>query len=250
MTVRCCRRIAAGILAYLVGLMGGLAGAVARHLRVTRNSPLTMWEPMYVFFRWLFRVSFVIWGRWKIKGRSHLPSNGGYIVAANHVSFIDPPIVGGALIRPAYFMAKAELFKTPVFGDAIPLVGAYPVKRGSPDRAAVKRTLDLLSRGEVVSIFPEGTRRPPGELGDAESGFGWLVYKARVPVVPIGITGSADLLPRGARFLKTARVRVHIGEPLNFDDLWDAPDSRQAMKEIGVRTMTAIQSLIRTADDQ
>ncbi|MDQ2732741.1 MAG: 1-acyl-sn-glycerol-3-phosphate acyltransferase, partial [Armatimonadota bacterium] len=150
------------------------------------GSPQTMWPFLYFIFVSLFRISFRIWGHWKIKGRDRLPASGAYIVAANHTSYIDPPVVGSALRRPAYFMAKAELFKVPFFGASIPRVGAYPVKRGSPDRAAVKRTLDLLAAGEIVSIFPEGTRRPPGELAEAESGFGWLVYKSRATVVPMG----------------------------------------------------------------
>jgi len=207
-----------------------------------------MWPWFYHLTVSIFRIAFRIRGDIKVKGRDRLPAKGPYIVAPNHVSYVDPPIVGAALPGHSYYMAKAELFSVPVLGKIIPRIGAFPIRRGSPDRAAVKVTLALLAAGEPVTIFPEGTRRPVGELGEAESGFGWLVHRARVPVVPIGIVGAGDLLPRGARFIQHSQVRVHIGEPLTFEDLLDSPDSRAAIKEIGIRTMAAIRQLMETAD--
>ena len=208
------------------------------------DTPCIMWPWMYAIFVTLFRISFVIWGRWKVSGRENLPDEGAYVVAANHVSYIDPPLLGGAIKRYAYFMAKAELFDVPVFGRAIPRVGAFPVKRGSADRFAFKRALDLLAHHQVLAIFPEGTRGTPGQLGEAEQGFARIVYKARVPVVPMAIINSAELLPRSAKWLHSSRVRVRIGKPVHFDDLWDLPDTRHAVKEISGRTMAAIAALL------
>ena len=208
------------------------------------ENPLIMWRWLYYCFTTVYRILFTIWGHWKITGRAFMPKKGGVIVASNHMSYVDPPLVGTAIVRPAYFLAKAELFQVPLFGRVIARIGAFPVRRATADRAAVKRALEILKRGEPVVIFPEGTRREPGTLGEAENGFGWIAYRARVPVLPVAVIGSNDLLPRGAKFIKSSHVEVRIGKPIRFDDLWNAPDSRQAMKEIGERTMAAIQALM------
>ena len=228
-------------LAILLLVLDGL-----RHAK-KRPRLFTMWRPLYFIFVSLFRILFRLSGGITIKGRENLPYSGAYIVAANHVSHIDPPVVGAALPRPAYFMAKAELFSAGLFGRTIPWVGAYPVKRGVADRAAIKRTLDLLAGGEIVVIFPEGTRRPVGDLGEAESGFGWVASKTDVPIIPIGIVGSADLFPRGAKITRRARVKVNIGEPMMFNELRSSPDTRQSIKEIGRLTMVRIGELIESA---
>ena len=212
-------------------------------------SPLTMWRWVYYFLRETLRLALILWGRFKVLGRERLPTCGPYIVAANHISYMDPPIVGCALTVPAYFMAKKELFDIPVFRRVIRRMGAFPVRRGSADRGAMKAALTMLESGENVAIFPEGTRHNPGELGEAGPGFGWLVHKARVAVVPVGIAGSADLLPRHASFIRPSVVRVAIGDPLCFDDLWEQADTRAAIREIGSRTMAAIQSLVEQAEN-
>ncbi|MCA1596250.1 MAG: 1-acyl-sn-glycerol-3-phosphate acyltransferase [Chloroflexi bacterium] len=227
----------------LAALAAGLAGHALRH-RARHDAVFTMWRPMYFFFVSLFRILFRLSGGITIIGRENLPAAGAYIVVANHVSYIDPPVVGAALPRPAYYMAKAELFEAKPFGAAIPWVGAYPVKRGVADRAAMKRTLDLLAGGEIVVIFPEGTRRPVGDLGEAESGFGWIATKTDVPIIPIGISGSAALFPRGAKTTRRARVTVRIGSPMALDELRSSPDTRRAIKEIGAETMKRIGELI------
>ena len=195
-----------------------------------------------------FRIFHRLWGHWCVYGIENVPETGGCIVVANHVSFADPPLVGSALRRPAYFMAKKELFDHPFFKRFLPMIGAYPVKRGVADRSAMKVTLDLIKEGEIVVIFPEGTRREPGERGEPLPGFGWTAYRSRVPVIPGGIVNSYSYLPKGAKWVQHAQVRVHIGKPMEIQDLLDNPDSKYAMIELGKRAMSAIWQLVDEGD--
>lgn len=142
--------------------------------------------------------------RWRVRGLENLPASGGLIIASNHISNLDPPLIGCALplSRRIRFMAKIELFKNPAFRWMITALGAFPVRRGLADRNAIRTAIALLEGGEVVGIFPEGTRSRTGELGRAEAGMGMIAVKAGVPVVPVAVTGTnkifcdGHLLPR------------------------------------------------------
>jgi 1-acyl-sn-glycerol-3-phosphate acyltransferase len=169
---------------------------------------------IYWLMRALFTLLFRFWGSWEVTGHEHVPTSGAVLVAPNHLSFLDPPLMGCALQRPGWFMAKAELFKIPGFRWLITHMHAYPVKRGVADRAALKRTLEFLRSGEIVCVFPEGTRSVDGQLGEIESGIGMLAVKTGAPIVPVGIRGTDRMLPRGAKRLHRSRIRVRFGPPI------------------------------------
>jgi len=184
-----------------------------------------------------------VFGWWTVHGGGSMPKTGGVILAPNHISYLDPPIAGAALRRQVRFMAKEELFRVPVLGSLIKAVGAFPVKRGTADRAAFRQAVSLLEAGEVVCIFPEGTRSLDGSLQPAEPGFGMMVLRSRVPVLPVALSGTNRVLRRGSGFLHFAKIRVNVGEPLDFSDLHDRAGDREAMEEVGRRTMAAIAEL-------
>lgn len=187
-----------------------------------------------------------VFGRWEVIGRKNIPTEGGVLICANHVSYIDPPVLGAAATRQVHFMAKTELFRIPVLGFLIARVGAFPVKQKSADRAALRRALELLSEGRVVAVFPEGTRnRDPLNLMPAEQGVGLIALKSRAPVIPAALVNTEKLLPPGARFLRFARVKVVFGQPVDISDLYDST-GREAVEEVGRRIMTAIGSLLNT----
>lgn len=148
----------------------------------------------------------------KIIGRENLPESGGLILAANHTSYLDPPVMGAAvpLRHQVYFMAKAQLFNSPLFGSLISAVGAFPVKRGEPDRKAIKTALSLLKQGKWLGIFPEGTRSKDGTMLQGELGAVMLANLAQVPIVPVAITGTQ-------KYFGT-RIKAKFGNPMHLPE--------------------------------
>jgi 1-acyl-sn-glycerol-3-phosphate acyltransferase len=159
-----------------------------------------------------------LWGRfflhWRVEGAGQLPPTGPVLLAINHSSAIDPLLAGVAMQRKVRFMAKEELFRSPLGGWFLRQLGAFPVRRGEGDRQALKQALAVLEQGGVVGIFPEGTRSPDGRLQQAQTGIAFLARRGRAVVVPVAIAGTRNILPKGAWLPRCARVRILVGEPL------------------------------------
>ena len=149
-------------------------------------------------------------------GKSHLPKQGAYILAPVHRSYIDWLIAARVTKRRLRYIAKGEIWKYHSIGRFLELLGGFPVQRGTPDRVAMQRALKVLASGEPLVIFPEGTRRAGAVVENIHDGAAYLALRARVPLVPLGIAGAEDAMPRGARFPRPARVRVVVGEPLGL----------------------------------
>lgn len=192
-----------------------------------------------------------VFGRWTVIGRDNIPPRGGVLICANHVSYIDPPALGAAATRQVHFMAKIELFRTPVLGSLIARVGSFPVRQKTADRAALRKALELLAAGKVVAVFPEGIRNPdPSNLMPAELGVGMIALRSKAPVIPAALVNTHKLLPPHAKFFRFCRVKVVFGEPVSLEDLYERGD-REAIEEVGKRVMSAIGSLLeahRTPD--
>jgi 1-acyl-sn-glycerol-3-phosphate acyltransferase len=155
--------------------------------------------------------------RLEVKSPGLVPATGPVLLVSNHLSVLDPPLVGGAAPRPLFFMAKEELFRIPLFGRLIRSLNARPVRRDGSDMRALKASLALLEEGRALLVFPEGTRgvegQPPREF---KAGVGMLAVMSGAPVVPVYVSGSGAALPRGRTLPRLARVRVTFGEPLTF----------------------------------
>ena len=185
-----------------------------------------------------------IFGRWQVIGSENIPRKGGVLLCANHVSYIDPPALGAGLSRRVHFMAKEPLFRVPVIGFLIKRVGAFPVRQHTADRTALKKAIELLRNGEVVAIFPEGTRNfNPKELLPPEPGAGMIALKSKVPVIPVALINTEKLLPPHALFFKFARIKVVYGEAVDLSDLCDK-NGREVIDEVGRRIMAAIGELL------
>lgn len=151
----------------------------------------------------LFRIGL----RYRVVGAENVPLTGGLIVAANHISNLDPPLLGCALPRPVSYMAKKELFAMPVLRQLLPPLNAFPVDRQAGGTAALRASLRLLKEGRCVGIFPEGGRNVTG-TNEEKAGAAFLAAASGAPVVPAAIVGSRRLRPFG-------RVTVVFGAPMH-----------------------------------
>lgn len=157
--------------------------------------------------------------RVKIYGVENVPQTHPLLVVSNHASYFDPVIVSNCVLRPVAYMAKEELFKVPVLAQAIKLYGAYPVSRGTADRAAIRAALECLDLGWAVGVFLEGTRTPDGRINDPKKGAALLASKAKVPFLPVSLWGTDQILQSGLSFPRPVPITVRIGK------LIDAPSS-------------------------
>lgn len=203
---------------------------------------------VFPFMSAVFRVYLRI-GGYKVAGRENIPATGPVILAPNHVSLLDPPLVGVSSTRRPFIMAKAELFHG-IQGWAIQRMGSFPVNRNSADRAAFRRARQILSEGQPLLIFPEGTRSSYGELGEAEPGVALLAHGAKAPVVPIYIRGTEGAFSRRRKGFHLVKCEIHFGKPLYFEEEYARKADRETLDIISQRIMEEIASLKRAVDAQ
>ena len=153
--------------------------------------------------------------RCRVVGKENVPRNSACIIVANHVNLLDSPLLGISLGRKVHFMAKEEMFDSPLIGFLASQFGAFPVGKGKLDRRAGRKAVELLARNQALIILPEGTRSKDGKLGPAYPGAALLAVKRGVPIVPVGIAGTGRLT--GKRwFLKRHRITINIGQPFTL----------------------------------
>lgn len=170
---------------------------------------------------WLYRVvsgivaAFcrVFW-RLRVEGREHVPRAGAYIVAPVHRSNIDTLVVSVVSRRRLRFMGKDTMWKYKLPGRLFTALGAFPVHRGTADREALRRCIEVVEAGEPLVIFPEGTRQSGPVVQPLFEGAAYVATRTGVPIVPVGIGGSEAAMPKGAKMLRPVPVRVVVGEPL------------------------------------
>ncbi|HWP49747.1 MAG TPA: lysophospholipid acyltransferase family protein [Candidatus Limnocylindrales bacterium] len=195
----------------------------------------------YAFFHGLFFIVSTLCFRLKVIGRSNIPKKGGVILASNHISYLDPPIIGCSIWRRVHYMAKEELFRHPVLRFFITRWQAFPVKRGGMDRAALKKAIEIVLQGEVLLMFPEGTRSSTGELQEGKLGVGMIAVKSKGVIIPTLIQGTDKILPRGKRFPRLNRVLIKFGKPIYIDQITHEGPS----KELYIKVSTLIMEKIR-----
>lgn len=198
--------------------------------------------PIYRLGYTLSKVVAKLGFRLRIYGRENLIEDGPAILASNHASYLDPPLVGVSCRKDIYFLARKSLFEKPVFGPIIAQLNTVPVDRDRGDVGAVRAMIKLLKSGNRVLVFPEGTRSKDGNLQPARAGVGLLIAKSLAPVVPVRVFGSYAALPRsgGIRFVP---ITVVIGKPLFFTKQDLGTDERAAYQVLGDRVMAAIRAL-------
>jgi 1-acyl-sn-glycerol-3-phosphate acyltransferase len=199
---------------------------------------------------WLYRTGWVlvrgfarlVW-RLEVQGASNVPLEGGVIVAPNHLSLLDPPLIGCACPRELRYLAKAELFRNRLFARFIRRLGAFPVERGTADVGAIKTALQFLKDGRAVIIFIEGTRGTGKYLLPPTPGVTLLARQSGAPVVPTAIVGSEQAWPKGSKLPHRAQVKVAFGAPVRYQELFGARTDREARDTFSELIMERIEAL-------
>lgn len=193
----------------------------------------------WLFFRSMARAMF----GFRVRGRENLVTEGPVLVASNHESFLDPPLVGIIQDVEMHFLARRTLF-VGLRGWLYRSCNAVPVDQERPDMTSLKTIIKLLQEGEKVVVYPEGQRSWDGTLGEAQPGIGLIVAKTGAVVQPIRIRGAREALPRGSGRLRCSRVSVTVGKPLRFTAAeLAAAKGKQAYQKIADRIMAEIAAL-------
>lgn len=211
--------------------------------------PVRSWTwPHYEMVRIFMPKIWTLFGGWRVEGREHIPETGGAVIAANHVSYFDPPAVGSSLPRRVYYFAKQELFEIPLFGWIIGKCYAFPVDRGGSDLTAFRHAIRLLQAGELLVVFPEGGRSQDGSLEKGKVGAALIASRAGVPIIPCSLWGTDDVLPRGSWCLHRGLVQVSFGAPITYEE-YEGRLTKQDLLQVTQQIMKAIAEL-RAAQDQ
>lgn len=186
---------------------------------------------------------FKIWHRLKKTGQENIPLEGGVIVASNHLSHLDSPPIGGCIPRRARYVADTEMFKKPILKWYLPLTGGIPIRRGGGGSDMIDISCKVLNNGDLMILYPEGTRTRTGHSGRARTGIVVIAKKTGVPIVPCRISGTYECWPYSSVWPKPGPIQVSFGEPIRWNpdkiDLNDREDMARKAEEV----MDAIQAL-------
>jgi 1-acyl-sn-glycerol-3-phosphate acyltransferase len=183
-------------------------------------------------------------GLFSVEGVENVPAHGGLIVCGNHFATLDPPMVPAFLPRQdSWSMAKAEYFRKRWMGWLFTAYGSFPVVRHTADRAALRRAFDLLKAGDVLIIYPEGTRVESGTLSMPEPGAAFIAQKSGCPVLPVALTGTRECMPKGAIWPRRVPVQIRFGKPFAIPQKRQ-DGSRISHQEAADAIMVAIADLL------
>lgn len=199
--------------------------------------------------RWIYWLHWLIAGSafrtlfgMRVIGQEHLITEGPVLIASNHQSFLDPPLVGNLYQDEMIFLARKTLF-VGYFKWLYPRLNAIPVDQDRPDMTSLKTIIRKLKEGHRVLVFPEGARTLDGEIAEAAPGIGLIAVKSGAVIQPVRIFGARDALPRGSAKIRFARITVKVGPPIRLtaEDL--KGDSKEVYERITARIMNAISAL-------
>jgi 1-acyl-sn-glycerol-3-phosphate acyltransferase len=193
--------------------------AVGSPSRVRARTPAAAADRSQLARLWYRAVQFSVatllsaTGGLRSSGRQNIPATGGVLLVSNHLSHLDVFVLGILVPRPLNYVARSTLF-LPVLGFLIRSVGGFPIQREGMGASGLKETLRRLRNGGIVTLFPEGTRSPTGELGELKTGIAVLAARAGVPIVPAAVAGTFEAWPRSRPFPWPYPIRVHYGPPI------------------------------------
>lgn len=217
---------------------------------VTKPGRDTRWNRMlYGFWRQVISNTLRLYTRGTVEGKENLPE-GAFVLAPVHRSYIDTPISSWVQVRRMRYLGKDSMWKYERLGKMFTAMGAIPVSRGSIDREALKRCIDVLTTGQPLVLFPEGERKDGPTVHPLMDGAAFLAAKAGVPLVPVGIAGSDKAMPRKAKFVYPRKVHVIVGEPFFVETNDKGRASREQLAAATQRLHREIQALYDLAQQR
>ncbi|MFN0125602.1 MAG: lysophospholipid acyltransferase family protein [Verrucomicrobiales bacterium] len=199
-------------------------------------------SPTYRICHTIARLVGHLWFQHEVVHRERLMEEGPVLIVCNHVSFLDPPMVGISYRKEIWFLARKSLFRG--FGAWLyPRLNVIPVDQEQPDMTGLKNIIRLLQKGESVLLFPEGSRSWDGSPQPGEPGVGLVIAKTRVPVQPLRIFGAHSVMPRGAGLPRLGRIRIVVGHPITFTEEERSAKGRHGYGILSDRVMQAIAAL-------
>ncbi len=205
----------------------------------------------HFFVQRLARAVFGAYFRCYTRGRRNLPGEGGVIITPTHRSNLDTPMVGASAGRPLRYFAKSGLFKGPITTWMLVAMGAFPVRRDSIDRSALKAALTVLEAGQPLVVFPEGERKSGTRIHPLLDGAAWLAAKAQVPVVPVAIGGTERAMGIGVRMPRPRMVRLVWGEPLDPPETDERGRvSREALAQFSAELREILQTMFDSVQQE
>ena len=200
-------------------------------------------NPYYWFCYHVVRLVARLFFRLRVVHRERIIDRGPVILASNHESYLDPPLVGSVADRAIFFLARKTLLAGAFFGWLLPKLNVIPVDQTGSDRNALKALIRILKAGEATLIFPEGERTMDGRFRPALPGLGFVIAKTLAPVVPIRIFGAREALPRGSGPLRACPITIVVGEPIYSTSADLQPPGRELYARLSQRVMDAIAAL-------
>ncbi|MCY3560008.1 MAG: lysophospholipid acyltransferase family protein [bacterium] len=210
------------------------------------------WPSVRIY--WLCRnlglLAGLLYFRVRVRGKEHLRTPGPAILAPVHRSNLDVPLIAGHCPRRLRSLAKQAMFRGPVSRRFSAAIGAFPVQRDHLDRVALETAQALLGRGEMLLVFPEGTRGSGSAVGEVQNGCAYLATVTGAPVIPVGVAGTEQAMPPGAKFPRPRRVVLNVGEPIEPSEATSAAgDGRERRRLLSQRVQAEMQRLLEEAHD-
>lgn len=196
----------------------------------------------YQLWRRLLKLIAVFVYRVRFTGQENIPASGGVLVVSNHQSHFDPPLVGIGSKRQMNYVARRTLFNFRPFGWFLKSIGAIPIDRDGIGLGGIKESLKLLKHGEMVLIFPEGTRTPDGEIKAFRPGFTTLAARSNAAILPVAVDGAYQAWPRTQKYPGFGRIRVHFGKPIPHSEI-AGRDERDLLAEVERRVHECLATL-------
>ena len=195
----------------------------------------------------IFRAAAKAFFRYQVVGRDKLVQQGSVLIASNHESFLDPPLVGIAYDDDVFYLARKTLFRGPC-SWLYPRWNAIPVDQDAPDMSSLKRIVKILRGGERVVVFPEGARTLDGNLQPGEAGVGLIAVKSQATIQPVRIFGAREALPRGSGRLRFYPITIVVGDAIELTDEERNAKGREAYQAISDRIMVEIAKIKHPSD--